>query len=212
MPRISLAKILKGRLLKIAELQDLLMVELSKRFDFILHGGTAVWRVYGGKRFSYDVDVYFVKPEDIRRFLSGVGWARLTKSRMTRTDRAYFRIEDRVPVELEVSPPPEGLKPMEGDFWLADGTSMVVKTLAPEDLLREKVEAFMDRGKTRDLYDVYYLLDFCGRERIGGLLRKLLPLLGSPPSDFSGLEELVLVGRAPDFDTIKFKVMAYAEG
>jgi hypothetical protein len=41
---------------------------------------------------------------------------------------------------------------------------------------------------------------------------KLLPLLESPPGDFDGLGELVLVGRAPDFDAIKSKVREYAEG
>ncbi len=212
MPKISLAKILRGRLLEIAELQDLLMVELSRRFNFVLHGGTAVWRIYGGKRFSYDVDVYLEKPEDVIRLLSDVGWAKLTKHKITGTGRAFIKIEDRVPVELEISPPPEGLKPVDGDFWLADGTSMVVKTLAPEDLLREKVNAFIDRRKARDLYDVYYLLDFCEREMIRDSIGKLLPLLESPPGDFDGLRELVLVGRAPDFDAIKSKVREYAEG
>ncbi|BBE42799.1 nucleotidyl transferase AbiEii/AbiGii toxin family protein [Conexivisphaera calida] len=187
------------------------MIELSRRFDFVLHGGTAVWRIYGGKRFSYDVDVYLAKPEDVLRFLSDAGWAELTKRRITGTGRAFFRMENRVPVELEISPPPEGLRPVEGDFWLTDGTSMVVKTLSPEDLLREKVDAFIDRRKARDLYDIYYLLDFCERERIMDSLGKLLPLLESPPGDFAVLRELVLVGRAPDFDAIRFKVRAYAE-
>ena len=107
MPKISLAKILRGRLLEIAELQDLLVIELSKRFDFVLHGGTAVWRIYGGKRFSYDVDVYLAKPEDVMRFLSDARWAELTKHRIT-AGRAYFRVEDRVPVELEISLLPRG--------------------------------------------------------------------------------------------------------
>jgi len=49
--KLPLAKILKGRILKIAEFQDLIVIELCKRFDFILRGGTAIWRIYGGKRF-----------------------------------------------------------------------------------------------------------------------------------------------------------------
>ena len=89
---------------------------------------------------------------------------------------------------------------------------MVVKTLTPEDLLRQKVDAFIDRRKARDLYDIYYLLDFCERERIMDPLGKLLPLLESPPDDFDGLKELVLVGRTPSFDAIRLKVRTYAEG
>ncbi|MBC7092239.1 MAG: hypothetical protein H5T50_10105 [Nitrososphaeria archaeon] len=47
--KLPLAKILKGKMLKIAELQDLIVIELCKRFDFILRGETAIWRIYGAK-------------------------------------------------------------------------------------------------------------------------------------------------------------------
>lgn len=210
MPKIPLFRVLKGKLLEIAELQDLLVIELSKKFDFILHGGTAVWRVYGGKRFSYDVDIYYWNPEEIGAFLSKVGWARLTKRRVTESRRGYFRIEGRVPVELEVSTPPQGVEAIDEEFWLVDGTSIVVRTLRPEDLLKEKVEAFVERRKARDLYDIYYLLDLCDPKKVKEVLSGLA--LDAPPDDFHMLEELVLMGRAPAFETIKSKVLAYAQG
>ncbi len=211
MAKIPLARILKGRLLRIAELQDLLVIELLKKFDLILHGDTAVWRIYGGKRFSYDVDIYYSHPEDVGEYLSSIDWARLTKKRITRSGRAYFRIEKFVPVELEVSPPPEGAVVTEGDFWLVDGTSMVVKTLTPEELVREKVEAFISRKKARDLYDIYYLLDLCNPEEIKGSINRLLPALNMPPKDYLGLKETILIGAVPSFESLKRKVMAYAE-
>ncbi|MEM1668801.1 MAG: nucleotidyl transferase AbiEii/AbiGii toxin family protein [Thermofilaceae archaeon] len=68
--RIPLIRMLRGKMLRIAELQDAVIVELSKRVDFVLRGGTAVWRVYGGKRFSYDIDLYCPQPESIPEVLS----------------------------------------------------------------------------------------------------------------------------------------------
>ncbi len=36
--KIPLRKILKGKFLKIAEMQDIIILELLKNFDFVLHG------------------------------------------------------------------------------------------------------------------------------------------------------------------------------
>ncbi len=47
--KIPLIRFLKGNMLKIAEMQDLLVLELSREVDFVVHGGTAIWRIYGGK-------------------------------------------------------------------------------------------------------------------------------------------------------------------
>ncbi|MGQ9515294.1 MAG: hypothetical protein ACUVTL_09670 [Thermoproteota archaeon] len=55
---------------RIAELQDLMMIELSNSFNFILHGGTAIWRVYSGKRFSYVIDVYHNDPKNVAEHFS----------------------------------------------------------------------------------------------------------------------------------------------
>ena len=99
---------------------------------------------------------------------------------------------------------------MEKEFWLTDGSSMLIKTLSPEDLVKEKIEAFINRRKSRDLYDIYYLLDFCDRQIIKPYMRKLLPHLEKMPDDFKRLNELVLIGKPPSFETIKTKVMRYA--
>ena len=51
-------RVLKGSMLRVAEMQDILVLELLGNIDFVVHGGTAIWRIYGGKRLSYDVDIY----------------------------------------------------------------------------------------------------------------------------------------------------------
>ena len=41
---------------KVAEAQDLIVVSTFDTFgDAVIHGGTAIWRCYGGNRFSEDV-------------------------------------------------------------------------------------------------------------------------------------------------------------
>ncbi len=207
--RIPLAKMLKGRLLKIAELQDMVVLELSKRFDFVIHGGIAIWRVYGGKRFSRDIDIYHQNPEIIAQHFSKL--FNVTKSRITPSKTLYLRLVDEAIVELQASPAFREIQVVESDFWLIDGTSIVVKTLTPENLVKEKVETFLNRGMARDLYDIYYLLDFC-ESGIRSELKKILPALQEPPRDFSGLRELILMGKAPSFEAIVRKVRRFAKG
>lgn len=61
----------------IAMAQDLLTIEIYGNFpEAIIHGGTAIWRCYGGNRFSEDVDVYLPKKyrqsEKAKTFVSGM--------------------------------------------------------------------------------------------------------------------------------------------
>ncbi len=211
--RIPLAKILKGRLLRIAELQDVLVMELSKRFNFILHGGTAVWRVYGGKRFSIDVDIYCEEPGELARVLKSLPIFSVVRAKVTPSEVLYLRVRDEsgAEAELKASPPSEEVETTEADYWMTDGGSLVVKTLTPCGLLREKVKAFVGRRKSRDLYDVYYLLDLCEERDARASVKALLTLLDSPPEDFNGLRELILMGRPPSFESIVRKVRLYAQ-
>src|SRR3989338_11226889 len=66
MPIIPLEKRLKKSLhKKIAVAQDLLIESVYRALPkAVIHGGTAIWRCYGGKRFSEDIDVYIPKELD----------------------------------------------------------------------------------------------------------------------------------------------------
>lgn len=207
---LPLSKILKGKLLRIAELQDSIMIELSKSFDFILHGGTAVWRVYGGKRFSYDIDIYHNDPEDVAKHFSSSSAFKVLKSKITPSKVLYLKIGNGVVIELEASRVPKKVETVEASFWLVDGSTMVVVTLTPESLLREKARAFMDRKTAKDLYDIFYLLDFCDKSKTRREMEKIVPLLESEPKDFPGLPELILVGKPPSFEAIVRKVKMHA--
>lgn len=204
---MPLAKLLKGRLLRVGELQDTAMIELSQNFDFVLHGGTAVWRVYQGKRFSFDVHIYCRNTKEIAEHFSSLEGIEVLKKKFTPSNVLYMRLKHIEEIELEASPFFKKIKPMEREFWLVDGGTMVVKTLSPEDIVNEKIEAYVSRRKVRDLYDIYYLLDFC-ETKIKNLDR-VLAVKAKPP-DFDGLKDLILLGESPSFETMLAKVKRYA--
>jgi predicted nucleotidyltransferase component of viral defense system len=203
-----LRKVLKGKLLKIAETQDAVILYLAERgVDFILHGGTAIWRIYGGKRLSIDIDIYAEKPEEIIKILRDA--FRIERSEITSTGVAYVSVYGTESIEVDVTPFSGSLEKIQGDYRLIDGTTIVVWTLKPEALLLEKATAYTERCKARDLYDVYYLLDICDPHFSAEVARKLLQAL-CEPRDMEALHELVLVGLAPTFSTFKRKVEKYA--
>ncbi len=208
--KIPLGRILKGKFLKIARTQDIVIIELLRRFDFVLHGGTAVWRVYGGKRFSYDIDIYHKNPSEIAEWISSAKFLTLLRKKLTPSGILYIKLKDEDVVELEVSPFFKKIKTVDAEFNLTDGSTLVIKTLSPEDLLKEKINAFINRKKGRDLYDVYYLIDFCDKEKIKSALKKLVKHL-EKPKDFEGLRELILIGKEPSFEMILKKVKRYAQ-
>ena len=52
-------RIKKRKQLEMAKIQDVLVdFIVSLPIPAVLHGGTAIWRVYGGRRFSEDIDLY----------------------------------------------------------------------------------------------------------------------------------------------------------
>ncbi|MHB1812966.1 MAG: nucleotidyl transferase AbiEii/AbiGii toxin family protein [Thermoplasmataceae archaeon] len=69
--KIPIANQLKKRQqVEIASLQDeLISLMYAVSDDLILHGGTAIWRCFSGKRFSEDLDFYSISfPEKLMEF------------------------------------------------------------------------------------------------------------------------------------------------
>jgi len=134
---------------KIARAQDIIIVELYKVFEkAVLHGGTAIWRCYNGSRFSEDVDVCIPRDMDkINNFfknLEGIGF-RIIKKRIS--NRSIFsNLEfDRINVRFEAT-----FRKITGelkDYETVEGNLSAVYTLSPEDIIKEKVEAYLNRFK-----------------------------------------------------------------
>lgn len=190
---------------EIALLQDE-AIELLYGIDggIVLHGGTAVWRCYGGNRFSEDLDFYCGRPEKIRDEFPGAASSRgLTVTKLKATENLVFcKLSNgvaEVRAELNFSCK---VKPVLGRFERADGASMDVFTLSPGDLAAEKLHAYLDRRFIRDIYDVYHLSAFLGGDaaaskRLAGELKKAGSL--PKPVDEKNLKALVYSGAIPSF-------------
>ncbi len=200
---------------EIAQGQDLVIQEIYRESqEVILHGGTAIWRCYKGNRFSWDLDFYFPKGfssnlDNLKRRLAKVGvevekikttknsiYATLTYKGRTIKFGGLFKKLTKIVTR---------------QYRLADGTSIVVKTLSLIKLLEEKVEAYLDRRKIRDLYDIYYLSDLIDKkERLKPLLSKLLKNYQEPKGR-ERLESLIITGIAPNTKDMLNEIKRWAK-
>ena len=154
------AKIKKTAHQAIAYAQDLMMEEVYRFFPkAVFHGGTAIWRCYGGNRFSEDLDFYLSSKQPVPAFferLQQKGF--MVHKQRIKENSLYSLLEfNRAQVRFEalfMEKKPAVLK----EYELLDGNFLTVYTLSPEDLLQEKIAACLKRRKVRDLYDIFFLL------------------------------------------------------
>jgi len=185
---------------KIARAQDVIMEELYKVFnDAVFHGGTAIWRCYNGNRFSEDIDVYI--PKNIEKI----------NILFNNFEKKGFQIEKKkiggnsifssmkfnntiVKFEALFKKSESILK----NYEQIDGNFIAVYTLAPEQFIKEKVDAYLKRRKIRDLYDVFFLLKYLDeKEKIKEDLIRLLKGF-KKPLDEQDLNVIILEGIIPE--------------
>ena len=191
----------------IARLQDLAMdAALAIEKEVILHGGTAIWRCFGGKRFSFDLDLY-ASDNQLKKLTRNLTWEfnkrGITMGYSYSTERVIDIHNAQASVKLEILKKPAGKKSTQREYVRSDGTKMFVNTLPEEDFITEKIKAYKSRGYARDLYDIYHLLSSHGKPD-KSTKKKLAAFLKSitSPKDEKQLKELIYEGVAPTFDTI----------
>lgn len=193
----------KRKQLEVAVLQDELMqIIYSISDDIIVHGGTAIWRCYGGKRFSEDIDVYSKSlPEARDRLERAVASHGLTLDKYKDTGNVVFSsISDgRTSIQLETN----HSKTIAGRqvlYELVDGTFLDILSLAPEQLILEKALAYSDRRFVRDLYDIYILShSVSDLNVVRNTLRVFLDNIVKPV-DEPVLKSLIYAGLTPTFN------------
>jgi len=183
---------------KIAYAQDLIVNEVYLVFNkAVLHGGTAIWRCYNGKRFSEDLDFYL--PNDKKKIealfenLKKAGFN--IKKRKISENSIYSELElNRLLVRLEAT-----FQKISGiicDYEMSDGNIISIYSLTPESFLVEKSSAYLKRFKVRDLWDVFFLLKFVGDpeaiKEIGNLIKNY-----KRPLDEEDLKVILLEGIVP---------------
>ncbi len=187
---------------EIAKAQDLMIEEIYKLFDkAVLHGGTAIWRCYQGNRFSEDIDMYLHKETDkINIFFENLeknGFKVLKKKISENSIYSNLEINRNV-VRFEAL-----FKKSEGilkEYQTAEGNLITIYTLPPEELIREKVNAYLKRHKVRDLYDIFFLLRLVEDKK---QIKKELNLFISnfkQPIDKKELKVLIIEGLIPDIN------------
>lgn len=202
MTQIPLAERLKRRTHRsVALAQDILLVAVYDSFpDCVLHGGTAIWRCYGGGRFSEDIDVYLPKHDEsatlrFREGILGKGMEELKFKATENTVFGKFEFSGAV-VSLEAAlrrSPDHMVKPYE----MSDGAFMLVNALSPDELVLEKATAYSSRRKVRDLYDIFFLLNVVDdRERVARKIHKMI-LDYRRPVDEGQLKATVIAGAVP---------------
>lgn len=183
----------------IAIAQDLIIQEMYSVFsNAVIHGGTAIWRCYGGNRFSEDIDVYLKKDaKRIEQFFKGLenkGFA-IEKKKIGENSIFSKLILNRTLVRFEAI-----FKNVKGslkEYETADGNFIIIYALTPEELIIEKVDTYMKRLKIRDLYDIFFLLRHVkDKRKISSKLKQLIERFKSP-IDEDDLKVIILEGLTP---------------
>lgn len=200
---------------EIAQGQDLVIQEiykLSKRV--VLHGGTAIWRCYGGNRFSWDLDFYFPfefksKLKELKKNLEEIG---IDVKKLKTTENSIYATLVYKKRTIKFGGLFKNIKQVvTKQYKLIDGTSIVVNTLSLIELLKEKIAAYLNRRKIRDLYDVYYLSDLVEeKSKIKLPLSKLLKSYKQPKNK-KQLQSLIITGVAPNEKDIKKQIKRWAK-
>lgn len=189
----------------IAIAQDILIEETIKIIPAtIFHGGTCIWRCYGGKRFSEDLDFYFPKKivliEKLFQNLENKGFE-IKKKKIS--DRSVYSelVYNRVSVRLEATF--QNIKGVLLDYEKVDGTLISIYGLAVEQLLNEKINAYLSRKKIRDIYDIFFLMRLVDNVSLIDKSIKKVINNSDIPEDAGDLKVLLLEGIVPKFNELK---------
>jgi len=184
---------------KIAYAQDLVVEEVYKKFEkAVLHGGTAIWRCFSGKRFSEDLDFYLPRDEEkIKELFCALekkGF-RFLKKKIGENSVYSELLLDRTAVRLEAT-----FQRIEGvisDYEASDGNIISIYSLDSHNFIKEKVSTYLKRRKVRDLWDIFFLLRFVDKfsliaKDLGKLIKEYCPPLDEPD-----LKAILLEGIVP---------------
>ncbi len=185
----------------VAEAQDLIVRALYDIFpDAVLHGGTAIWRCYNGNRFSEDVDAYIFKEQGkIKEFFENLKRVGFAVHKKKVSERSIFSTLElnRTIVRFEALFKGASEKSSLREYETADGNFITVNTLSPESLVKEKVDAYLNRAKVRDFYDIFFLIRYAESKEISSYLKKLVENF-KKPVDEKELRVLLIEGIIPD--------------
>lgn len=211
-------------------LQDHLLSLLYRKYpDLVFRGGTCIWKLYDGERFSEDLDLaredvpsglpkYLVKELELLGFSASPDRERETES-MYRlrlgVDRPDTTSTNPISVEILLdSTPPERTVEQEIHSPYPDVPRIDVKALTQDALLAEKISAVCERNRPRDIHDIYRLLKNGAAADLGEVkeqykgftVEEFEESLDEKKSGWKGLKSL-MVGTLPGFEEERQYIM-----
>jgi len=213
---IPIDKKLKKRVHKLVALaQDMLVMEMYNNFaTAVIHGGTAIWRCYGSNRFSEDVDVYLPlsAKERMEKFLDNLKGKGFIVKKFKKTNNSVFAKFSYSSVVIRFEVIFKNIKNfVTKTFEMSDGTSILVNTLRPEEVIEEKISAYLKRKKIRDLYDIFFLLKFVEEKgKVKDALRRLIKEFVKPV-DEKELKALIISGSVPRLEDMMEVIRKWVE-
>jgi predicted nucleotidyltransferase component of viral defense system len=184
---------------EVAKAQDIIVRSVYEIFNnAVFHGGTAIWRCYQGNRFSEDIDMYLSKDKSKIDLLFELFKKRgfVVERKKISEHSIYSTLNfNRTVVRFEAI-----FRKINGsltEYETAEGNFLTVYALTPEELIIEKIAAYLDRLKIRDLYDIFFLLRHVTNiSKVKSPLNELLSKF-SKSIDEKELKVIVLEGIVP---------------
>ncbi|MHB8371667.1 MAG: nucleotidyl transferase AbiEii/AbiGii toxin family protein [Thermoplasmataceae archaeon] len=190
-----IASMISGARLELAEMQDLVIDIIYNDIEpeALLYGGTAIWRCYGGGRFSEDLDIY-MKNKSIETLISS----------LPKYGLKLLWSDDDFPTNIRIGNNQSSLliESKEGyaenqisQYLRVDGSSITISVFSPTELLVRKIEAYQGRCIIRDIYDIFILSryldrnDYTVRSTLISFLKNI-----KAPVDQGILSSLIYVG------------------
>ncbi len=202
---------------RIAMLQDVAIDIVDKAIkNYVLHGGTAIWRCYGGNRFSYDLDFYFDESRVCPKItkMANAYSLRVECSDKKKIYAKLFGFNTHVGIQANR----KRIKGITANFLKYNNSSITVLALSPTDIFLEKILAYTDRLESKDLYDLYILANGDASEaysidktKVKGKLMKMLAEFRKPADSWNDLELIILQGRLPTVEGVLFYLKKWVE-
>jgi len=168
-----------------------------------LHGDTAIWRCYGGKRFSTDIDVYIWDSNFKERFASTVEKRGAEVAKFKEKGVSFISVRKNN-TEIKIESRNVEKKAIMVPYERFDGSKINILVLSPEDLVLEKIDAYTDRRAYKDLYDITVLLnsvkDYNKIKKALTEFAKDIQLPDENVQSFTEFRSTVYVGAIPTFE------------
>lgn len=212
---LPLTNILKRRSeLDTAQLEDdVVDVLFSATSEIALHGGTAVWRCYNGRRFSKDLDIYLWARDFKEVFLASMETAGIKVGKYREKGVTFIHVS-KGNTEIKIEPRSMEKASVLAPYERVDGTKMNILALSPEDLILEKIDAYNGRRAYKDLYDITVLLNsVMNQNKVKGPLRKFAQAVAQPDESlqtYSEFRTLIYSGTIPTFENMLEMIRRWA--